>query len=90
MWPGDRYPKDVTAAYGILENWKRHIVHPDAPANDGVSFSQNGHVEEADEIPKRENAPKRPRSHARIQCYRCSKYGHIGSEGKGKKADFIA
>lgn len=58
----DEFPKDVTAAYNFLENWKRTTVHVDTPSNDGVRFAQTG-------APAYSGKTRKDLSH--IQCYGC-------------------
>lgn len=73
----DKFPKDVTAAYRFLENWKQTITPTGTLTNDGVSFAQYTGDE----------GTRTPRNPSKIRCYDCGVFGHKRKEGKCKPED---
>jgi hypothetical protein len=84
----DRYPKTVTAAFGLLTNWKQTTTRSIEMPNDGVSFlNTDGHQEEeepdvalATDGDQKNTYKGKHYDKAKVTCHRCGQKGHYAPE----------
>jgi preprotein translocase subunit Sec63 len=82
----DHYPKTVTAAYGLLTNWKHNDNHLRfmGNANNGVSFANidgnntGNHAMNNNGHQKKAYLGNKPLS--QVTCYKCGEKGHLANK----------
>jgi hypothetical protein len=85
----DRYPKTITAAFGLLTNWKQNTTESIEGPNDGVSFHNNTDENEDGEEPdmalatdgqRKSNYKGKNYDKSKVSYHRCGKKGHYAPE----------